>query len=188
MRDFKVLFYTIISLVGYCGFANSILAQELEQKANAEQLKKAFFEDCLETSKDKYELYKNCIGKFTKECIAHPEKYEDKLKGLAFANSYQNCALLEHNLWNEIFEKYSNDLQQKANDKLIGKRKRELRTSLSSMSGRSIPVCNSMFTNWEEKSQGQKDNELECFRDVIAENAIMVYLWDNEFKIWENIK
>ncbi len=155
-----------------------------------DQVRKQFTEDCLSTSNDKYELYHNCIGKFTQACITHPEFYQeiiDEYK-LAFSTIPPNCALAEKNWWLKLYEDYSDDLLIKARDKLSKNRQNELEEYLVTIKNDISPLCDPLFTDWAETKHENAYNVMKCLRDAQAEDVINVYLLNKNPKLLEDRK
>ncbi|PZP83933.1 MAG: hypothetical protein DI582_10040 [Azospirillum brasilense] len=139
-------------------------------------------DDCLASSNDKYKLYETCIGKFTKACVVDSSAYAHVMKDISVGSTSRNCMEREAMWWDELFKEYSQELTQRTDDQRI---QDALKTTLASMGQRAVQECDYVTTRWGYREaervqlQGLED-QFRCMRDISAENAITVYLWDEK--------
>jgi len=155
---------------------------------------KEFFEDCLNSSNNKYELYNRCIGKFTNACIENPEKYESIVADLEVGTYSRNCIERESLWWTQVYKSQSKQLQKNAKSYLNDKRiLNAVHSTLSALDTRHLKECRYVTTRWGYRGddlvqvQGIND-QFSCIRDIEAENAINAWRWNNHLIKWKNIK
>lgn len=143
--------------------------------------------ECLATSRDKYALYKDCIGKVTEACIADYDAYEQALTHISVGPPRRNCVERESIWWNDLFKEYSTKLIAKANQATQDKRIIDaLNSDISKLDKRPLNECNYETVRYGYRDESDLvqiaglDDRFRCIRDITAENAITVYLWSNQ--------
>ena len=103
----------IIALVFACCVCmfSDANASRIPLDEKEEKIKKELFENCLASSTNKYDLYKKCIGNFSRICIENPEDY---VAGMAFSTSAENCAVAESVIWQHLFDELADKLRSNA--------------------------------------------------------------------------
>lgn len=159
---------------------------------------KASIENCLQSSNKKYELYESCIGMFEKACIAHPNIYANKVKDITVGPHARACTEQESIWWSELFKDNSQKLQKNTqrhfNDERIA---RALESTITALGERTVRECGYMTTRWGYRNPDSDeplvniqglDDQFKCARDLEAENAITVYLWNKQLQARAGIK
>ena len=143
--------------------------------------------ECLATSRDKYTLYKDCIGKVTEACITNYDAYEEALTDISVGPPRRNCVERESIWWNELFKEYASKLQNRTTHATQDKRIiNALNSDLSTLDKKPLNECGYETVRWGYRDNGDLvqiaglDDEFRCIRDINAENAITVYLWSNQ--------
>lgn len=170
------------------------LASKAEQEATAKaeaKIKKEFIEDCLATSNKKYELYRSCIGKFTKACIANPDAYEN-LRQEFSTGVLHECTEVESKWWQEVYIANAEELKKNTQHYLEEKRISDALNASLSMLRMSGGGCDYSFVrNGFRDGPGDSgelpypigfEDNFRCIATTMGENAITVYLWNREFK------
>lgn len=139
--------------------------------------------ECLAKSRDKYTLYKDCIGKVTEACITNYDAHEQDLADISVGPPRRNCVERESVWWNELFKEYASKLRNKTAQATQDKRIIDaLNTNLSTLNKRPLNECGYETVRWGYR-EGELvqiaglDDEFRCIRDINAENAITIYLW-----------
>lgn len=176
-------------------WAHFVSANAAEKELSEAQIKKEFIDNCLASSDDKYDLYKHCIGKFTDACVDNPDKYEHVLEDISVGPYARNCTERESIWWSEIFKKNAEELKQNIRSYLKDKKiEHGLKTTLTVLSKRSPQECHYETVRWGFRDGSDLvniaglDMGFRCSRDINAEAAITIYLWNNQLKAVENIK
>lgn len=150
----------------------------------ADKINKQTLVDCLASSHNKYTLYHACIGKFVSACAANYDVYADELKDISVGPPIRNCMERESIWWNELFKHYSQELIQASRQRTTDAGIQEtLAATLSDMKKRTDRECGYVSVRWGYRQGGQLqiqglDDQFKCMRDISAENAITVYLWN----------
>ena len=173
---------------------NTAYAKSVSSQPSEGQIKKEFFEDCLASSNDKYELYAKCIGKFTGACTANPETYEHVMEDISVGPPARNCTERESIWWQELFQKNVKELDKNVHLYLKDKRiLLALEKNFIALKKRSFQECHYETVRWGFRDGGDLVNiagldfGFRCNRNVNAENAVTVYLWNKHLKRMVNI-
>ena len=177
---------TVITMFLLC--SNACYGQDEDAATAAEQkIKKQFIEDCLSTSDDKYELYRNCIGKFANACTENSQVYADVMTDIGMGGVVPDCFEREEIWWHELFKQYADQLLQKVNlqnDKEITE---TLETTIKTLDQRSVYECAYVSVRWGKSDVSPvRENvydQFKCINSSNAEAAIMLYLWNKQLKI-----
>lgn len=143
--------------------------------------------ECLATSRDKYTLYKDCIGKVTEACITNYNAYENALTDISVGPPRRNCVERESIWWDELFTEYASKLQNKTAQATQDKRIIDaLSFNLSTLDKRPLNECGYETVRWGYRDESDLvqiaglDDQFRCIRNINAENAITVYLWSKQ--------
>ncbi len=164
--------------------------QEEESAQMREKVKKELMYDCLETSPDKYELYHKCIGKVFSACDSNFDAYEPLHRDIMVGNVEMTCNELESNLWSEIGEEAASNLTDRLTRVLadpqqesVGKDLlKSLKDDLMGLNNRFGSSCGYVSSLHPGGTQNMY-NAFYCNRDISAENAITIYMWNKQLPV-----
>jgi hypothetical protein len=189
-----ILVSVCISMV-VAGAVHAEPAQLTEKEIRAQ-----FFKGCIDSARDeneyynKYNAYKACIGKLTRACWENPETFEDALKDISVGPISRGCVEKESIEWANLFKSASQDLKENARLHLKDKRiVSALHETIAELEKRALRECDYVTVRWGYRDGSDLvniaglDDGFKCSRDMDAEAAITVYLWNKQLKAQEDI-